>query len=131
MSNVQLGEFLRRRKDDGLYNAFAYFVRTRHYAYHPLLLELRDIEARRHLAAMTRDEVLDEALLGEYAERVTKWRKLVNKGRNWESTRTVALIDFMRAYLKNHTDDAFIIMDESVFFLDIVPVAIKKSFPID
>lgn len=37
----------------------------------------------------------------------------------------------MRAYLKNHTDDAFIIMDESVFSLDIVPVAIRKSFPID
>jgi hypothetical protein len=37
----------------------------------------------------------------------------------------------MRAYLNNHTDDAFIIMDESVFFLDIVPVAIRKSFPID
>ncbi|CAG7558413.1 unnamed protein product [Fusarium equiseti] len=133
MSDAQLDEFLRRRKDDGLYNAFAYLVRARHYAYHPLLLELRDIEARQHLAAMTRDEALDEALLGEYgyAERVAKWRKLVNKGRNWESTRTVALIDVMRAYLNNHTDDAFIIMDESVFFLDIVPVAIRKSFPID
>ncbi|RFN49402.1 global transactivator [Fusarium flagelliforme] len=116
MSNAQLDEFLRRRKDDGLYNAFAYSMRARHYAYHPLLLELRDIETRRHLASMTRDEALGEALLGEYAESVAKWRKLVNKRRNWESTRTVALIDVMRAHLKNHTDDAFIIMDESVFF---------------
>lgn len=77
MSNAQLGEFLRRRKDDGLYNAFTYFVRARHYAYHPLLIELRDIEARRHLAATTRDEALDEALLGEY----TEWQS----GASWSS----------------------------------------------
>ena len=117
MSNVQLDEFMRRRKGQGLQNTFAYFVRARHYAHHPALLLLRYIEERRHLAEMTRDQALDEVLVGQYAVKVAKWRKLVCQGRNWESTRTVASVDVMRAHLKNHTDDAFIDMDDSVLFL--------------
>ncbi|RBR19864.1 uncharacterized protein FIESC28_05470 [Fusarium coffeatum] len=129
LSNESLSQFLQERKAKRFEHAISHFVKARHYAYHPMLSQLHDIEEPIHLASWTRNETADESLLSQDKQRLAQWYQELNEGRNWESTRTVCLMGLVTQHLDANPDDAMVIMDESVFFLDIVQVAISKSFP--
>ncbi|KAL4727264.1 hypothetical protein ACLX1H_006170 [Fusarium chlamydosporum] len=62
------------------------------------------------------------------SEENREWYETVKEENNWRSERTSNLMTLVSLHRQGRPDDAFVVMDESVFFLDIVQVAISKYF---
>lgn len=69
------------------------------------------------------DEMDDQAL-----EQVAECRRQLGQGDNSLSRRVEAILDTMQQHLDFHPHDSFIIVDENVWFLDIVAIALKKTY---
>ncbi|GKU05768.1 global transactivator [Fusarium langsethiae] len=129
-SNLCFEEFEELKKRHSQSEKATYWgqlVKARQYAYHSMLVELYDIEAEAQLAAMKRDEAMDDVLGDQYQERIAKWHVEVKTGNNWRSERTLRLINLVQILIDMRPDDAMVIMDEGVFFLDIVEISVTKA----
>ncbi|XEU99122.1 hypothetical protein FSHL1_004409 [Fusarium sambucinum] len=131
-SNHHFDEFKRLRrmpkKDREEHHPWAKFVQARQCAYHPLLTQLHDIEQKSQIDAMRQDESADDIAEDQHQERLAKWYEAVKKGDNWMSDRTFRLMNLIASHRERYPDNAMVVMDESVFFLDIVEIAVSKYF---
>ncbi|RGP75402.1 global transactivator [Fusarium sporotrichioides] len=123
----ELEELKKRHSQSEKGTYWGQLVKARQYAYHSMLVELHDIEAEAQLAAMKRDEAMEDVLGDQYRERIAKWHVEVKTGNNWRSERTLHLINLVQILIDMRPDDAMVIMDESVFFLDIVEISVTKA----
>ncbi|KAH7179551.1 P-loop containing nucleoside triphosphate hydrolase protein [Fusarium flagelliforme] len=130
ISNMFLARFKQASELHEFDTYRTWFPRAKYFAYHPMLNQLHDIEDRIWLSSMVHSETTGEVFLEDQEEqRLAQWHREIIQGRNWESERTVRLIEIVNFHLNVRPDDAMVIMDESIYFLDIIEVAIRKSFP--
>ncbi|KAK2676361.1 SNF2, N-terminal [Fusarium oxysporum f. sp. vasinfectum] len=116
----------RNKKDDAA--GCAHHIEAQQYAYHPMLVQLK--VAHKGLTEYMRQEDTDDAppsdtdaqALAQVSERC----QLLEQGRNSLSRRVKVVLDTIRQHLDVRLDDSFTIADESVWFLDIVAIALMK-----
>ncbi|CVK93817.1 uncharacterized protein FMAN_03165 [Fusarium mangiferae] len=88
--------------------------------------------AHRGLIESMRQEDVDDAIPDEMddqaLEPVAEWRRQLEQGDNSLSRRVEAILDTMQQHLDLGPHESFIIVDESVWFLDIVVIALKKTY---
>lgn len=103
-------------------------VKAQQHAYHPLLVEIMHLERDALLAGINNDEAADNpASNGKEAQKLLKrWRKKLQKDENWRSARVDAVIDVFNRHRDMRPYDAVLIVDESVFFLDILEIALEN-----
>ncbi|KAF5599308.1 global transactivator [Fusarium pseudocircinatum] len=101
------GKAPRGKKDDG--TGWLHLIEAQQHAYHPMLVQLK----LAHRGLM---------------ESVAEWCRQLGKGDNSLSRRVEAILDTIQEHLDLRPDDSFIIVDESVWFLDIVAIALKKTY---
>ncbi|KAI7923635.1 global transactivator [Pyricularia oryzae] len=110
----------RNAKGVGLDN----LIRAVQHASHPMLIEVNDQDQQ--VSAETKeDEVVD--LDDENQRHVDEWFSRLSVDKNWRSARVDIIIDLVHKHIDVRPDDAILIMDESVYFLDILRVALEKS----
>lgn len=118
----------RPSKDQASTN-WASLVKAQQYANHPKLVEIMSYEREALVASIESDVNLD-AVLDEEAEQVlANWRNSLREDENYRSTRIDAVIDIIDQHRDRRPHDAFLIVDESVFFLDILEIAISCMDP--
>ncbi|KAF5564957.1 global transactivator [Fusarium phyllophilum] len=113
------------KKDDGA--GWLHLIEAQQHAYHPMLVQLK--LAHRGLVESMRQKDVDDAIPDDMdaqaLEQVAGWCQ------RWSKETTLCLqviLDTMRQHLDLRPDDSFIIVDESVWFLDIVVIALKKTY---
>lgn len=112
--------------DDAKWSAL---LEAQQHAYHPKLVEIIHIEKESRLRGMAGEEVSDELKDASDRQAVEAWRKTLAE-RAWKSARTLAVIDTINIHRDLYEDPthAFIIMDESEYFLDILEIALKNMY---
>ncbi|KAF5986100.1 global transactivator [Fusarium coicis] len=104
------GKASRGKKDHG--SGWLHLIEAQQYAYHPMLVQLK----------------LAYRGLMESLEQVAEWCRQLEQGDNSLSRRVETIFDTMQQHLDLRPGDSFIIVDESVWFLDIVAIALKKTY---
>lgn len=106
---------------------FGLLVRALQYAAHPGLTKIMKWERHQRLQAQTKsDGGNDEMLLSEEDEEVLeRWREEMRKNENWRSKRIDTILNIVNTHRDASPDDAIVILDESVFFLDLVQMALQ------
>ncbi|PNP85766.1 hypothetical protein FNYG_00822 [Fusarium nygamai] len=61
-------------------------------------------------------------------EQVAEWCRQLEQGDNSLSRRVETILDAMQQHPDLRPEDSFIIVDESMWFLDIVAIALKKPY---
>ncbi|KAF5619234.1 global transactivator [Fusarium tjaetaba] len=97
------------------------------HAYHPMLVQLK--LTHRGLMEFMRQEDVDDAIPDDQAlEQVAEWCRQLEQGDNSLSSRVEAILDTVRQHLDLYPEDSFVMVDESVWFLDIVAIALRKAY---
>ncbi|KAI6368047.1 hypothetical protein MCOR25_004730 [Pyricularia grisea] len=99
-------------------------IRAGQHASHPMLIEVNDQDQQ--VSAATREgEVLE--LDDENQRNVDQWFRRLSVDRNWRSTRVDFIIDLVHKHYDIRPSDAMVVMDESVYFLSILQLALQQS----
>ncbi|KAL2016391.1 hypothetical protein VTK56DRAFT_3813 [Thermocarpiscus australiensis] len=99
------------------------------YAYHPMLPEIMHIEKKAFLAGMESDEAVDNVGSDKKTqEKLVQWRQRLAEGQSWRSARVDVIIDVVNRSRDVRPDDAVLIVDESVYFLDILEIAFRNTY---
>nr|RBQ98575.1 hypothetical protein FVER53263_20036 [Fusarium verticillioides] len=106
-----------------------YLIQAQQFAYHPMLVELK-FEREALSRAMCRNEALENFENEDPAvtDQLVKWKEQLEKDENWLSRRVRVITDVVDQHKDRYPDHAFLIVDESIYFLDIVAVALKNRF---
>lgn len=129
LSKKARGKAPRRNKTDDA-ASWPYLIEAQQHAYHPMLVQLK--LAHRGLMKSMRQKDVDDAIPDEIDDQalkqVAEWRRQLEQGDNSLSRRVEAILDTMQQHLDLHLHDSFILVDESVWFFDIVAIALKKTY---
>lgn len=107
---------------------WAQLTKAQHYANHPRLVEIMQFER----SGMADDPSANDEIDKHGEETIKTWRDSLLQGENWRSARVDAILRVVNRHRHRRPDDAFVIMDESVYFLEIVQMALThSSTPID
>lgn len=110
------------RMDD----SWLFLTRASQYAYHPLLADVIELEKTALNKDLRGEEELD--LTEEERKVLRQWRAKLRKNQQWRSGRVDAIVNLFRKIQEEQPDAAVLIMDESVYFLDIVQIAFEETF---
>ncbi|KAF4502692.1 global transactivator [Fusarium agapanthi] len=119
--------FKKSRRPGSKLAGWKYLIQAQQYAYHPLLVELkfeRDALARE----MRRNEAIETYEDQAATDQLVKWKERLEKDENWLSRRVRVITDVVDQHKDRHPDHLFLIVDESIYFLDIVAIALKNRF---
>ncbi|KAH3951816.1 hypothetical protein HBH53_059490 [Parastagonospora nodorum] len=104
------------------------------HACHPRLVELMDFirysdeEKKRERRGEPTGEDADILYDAEHIAKWSEWRESLKANNNWESSRITAIIDAFNECRDRDPDCSVIIMDESVYFLDVVQIAFEAMY---
>ncbi|KAF5675721.1 global transactivator [Fusarium circinatum] len=88
--------------------------------------------AHKYLMEPMRQEDIDDAIPdnadAQPLAQVAEWCQYLEQGDNSLSRRVQAILNIVRQHLDFRPEDPFIIVDESLWFLDIVAIALKKIY---
>lgn len=114
-----------KAKADRKKAGFGALMAATHWANHPLLKEILRFEREARKADQPdRQLVLTE----EQKEYLEAWRGRLAEDWNWRSPKVDIIVDTVNRHRDWRPGDSFVIMDESVFFLDIVEIALSNMF---
>lgn len=102
-------------------------IKAEHMAYHPLLVEIIGLERDSLVRTLAGEDFEDAELEGEDLEQWREWRYRIRKGENWRSPRVDTIVNLALDNLEDQPDDGILIIDESIYFLDILEVAFANS----
>ncbi|KAG5781102.1 hypothetical protein H9Q73_005234 [Fusarium xylarioides] len=74
------------------------------------------------------DDAIPDDLDAQALEQIAEWCQQLEQGDNSLSRRVQAILDTMRQHLDRRPDDSLIIVDESVWFPDMMAIALKKTY---
>ncbi|RKK98132.1 hypothetical protein BFJ68_g9281 [Fusarium oxysporum] len=128
-SNDAYHMFKKARRPGSKLAGWKYLIQAQQYAYHPMLVELkfeRDALAR----AMRRNEAMETFEQGNEAatDQLVQWKKRLEQDENWLSRRVRVITDVVDQHKDQFPDHSFLIVDESIYFLDIVAIALRNRF---
>lgn len=108
---------------------FGRLIRAQQYANHPKLVDIIALDKEIMEQSVNDDNPAGDIELDTEAQEVLKnWRSGLEVDGNWKSSRVTAIADTVRKHHELRPQDAFIIMDESVYFLDIVRIALGREY---
>ncbi|KAM0327376.1 hypothetical protein ACHAPQ_007392 [Fusarium lateritium] len=113
----------RNAEEDG--DPLSLFIKARQYSYHLMLVLIHEVERAAQIAAIQGDENMD-SVEEQHQGVVAQWYQDMRQGDCWMSARTYRIVNVVHSHLQLRPDDAIVIMDESVFFLDIVETGFQK-----
>ncbi|KAF4499407.1 global transactivator [Fusarium agapanthi] len=109
---------------------WSHLIEGQQGAYHPMLVQLK--LAHKGLMKSMRQEDIGDAIPddadAQALAQVAGWCQHLEQGDHSLSRRVQAILDIVRQHLDFRPDGSFIIVDESVWFLDIVAIALKKTY---
>lgn len=105
---------------------FGALILATHWTNHPSLRDIMRFEREAMKKGM--DSADDLELSTHDQEFLQAWRGGLAKDQNWRSPRVDIILDTVNRHRDWRPDDAFVIMDESVFFLDILEIALSNTF---
>ena len=101
-------------------------IRAQQIAYHRRLADIMKLE-RKAMQQRQKNENKDvPELTDEDQKMLDTWRDDMTQGDNYRSPRIDTILDVVNRHRDVRPDDIIAIMDESVFFLDLVQIAINK-----
>ncbi|KAF5530049.1 global transactivator [Fusarium mexicanum] len=129
LSNESFQEFKRLSKSRSKAAGWKHLVAAHQYSYHPMSVELESDGLALELA-MRGKQATDEIEQGGEAatEQLINWRERLEADENWLSRRVEVILDVIRQHIDIYPDHSFLIVDESVYFLDILAIAFKKAY---
>jgi SNF2 family DNA or RNA helicase len=129
LSNESFQLFRKFSRPDSKTAGWKHLVTAQQYSYHPMLVELK-FERRALERAMRRNEAVDVIEQGDEAatDQLVKWRERLEADENWLSPRVQMVLDVVYRHQDRFPDHSFLIVDESVYFLDILAIAFKKAY---
>lgn len=127
MSKAKMSK--QERKDQKL-AGFGALMSATHWTNHPELKDIVQFERDPDQKTPNADEpdpsIMD--LSEQVQEDLRAWRAEIAKNWNWRSPRVDCIVDTVNRHRDLYPDDVLVIMDESVFFLDIIEIALTKMF---
>ncbi|KAF5603649.1 global transactivator [Fusarium pseudocircinatum] len=129
LSNESFQEFKRISKSESETAGWKHLAVAHQYSYHPMLAELKSDGLALELA-MCGDQAADVIEQGDEiaTDHLIKWRERLEVDENWLSRRVEVVLDVVYQHIDRHPDHSFLIVDESVYFLDILAIAFKKAY---
>ena len=118
-------------KDDSLAVKWSALVQAQQHAQHKDLVQIMSLERkafhRRNKASVgTIAANVDDEEDEEDHKKLKKWQQAIRQGHNYRSPRVNVIIDLINKIRDQRPDDAILVFDESVYFLDILAVALEK-----
>lgn len=108
---------------------FGALISATHWTNHPSLRNILRFEKRALNKRMNADEPGDNLdLSADDQDFLRNWQMSIAQNRGWRSPRVDVICDTVNRHRDWRPDDALIIMDESVFFLDIIEIALSNMF---
>lgn len=102
-------------------------VQAIQHAYHPKLVDIMEFERELRKRNESCDEAEDNLkLTPEQRKELARWRQELRKDNNWKSNRVDLIVAIIYRTRERSPDDAIVVMDESLFFLDVVQAALEK-----
>lgn len=100
-------------------------LRAQHLANHPRLIEIMAIESKtlKNEAIMQEQPDAQVVLSNAQEKALREWRTRLVEERAWRSARVDMIVDIVNRHRDWRPDDAFVVMDESICFLDILCIA--------
>lgn len=104
---------------------FASLFQAMQQTNHPKLIDIMAIERKSIVKNSIMQDVPDASLAldDDDEEALLAWRTELAQDRAWRSSRVDTIVDIVNRHRDWRTEDAFVVMDESVFFLDILDIA--------
>lgn len=125
MSKKKDADMSAKAKADRKKAGFGALMGATHWSNHPLLTDILSFEREPKKG----DEPDRQLVLTEQQkEYLAAWRGRLAEDWNWRSPRVDIIIDTVNRHRDWRPDDSFVIMDESVFFLDILEIALSNMF---
>lgn len=110
---------------------FDKLAKAQQYAYHPKLLEVAELELPVQGAIFEQQDAdnVDRRIHrnARAQAQLLQWRQELEQGENWRSPRVDKIIEVILFHHRHRPDDAIVITDESLFFLDIIELAISRA----
>jgi SNF2 family DNA or RNA helicase len=103
------------------YPPFKSLMKAFHHSRHPKLVDI--MKFTRLSVTRANDSTDDVLYTKEDIEKWEQWRDDLRRATNWQSSCIQALIDIFNRLRDLDPDSCVIILDESVYFLDIVQIA--------
>jgi SNF2 family DNA or RNA helicase len=103
------------------YPPFKSLMKAFHHSRHPKLVDI--MKFTRFSVTRANDSTDDVLYTKEDIEKWEQWRDDLRRATNWQSSCIQALIDIFNRLRDLDPDSCVIILDESVYFLDIVQIA--------
>ncbi|KKY29424.1 putative dna repair and recombination protein rad54 [Diaporthe ampelina] len=129
MSKKKKGKMSAKARAEEKNAGFGALISATHWTNHPSLRDILHFEKEAMKKSMYADEPADNLDLSVHdQEYLQAWRGEIAKNRNWRSPRVDIILDTVNRHRDWRPDDAFVIMDESVFFLDILEIALSNMF---
>ncbi|EWG45972.1 hypothetical protein FVEG_06600 [Fusarium verticillioides 7600] len=121
LSNESFQLFKKFWRPDSKTAGLKHLVAAHQYSYHPVLVELK-LEKHAFELAMRQNQALDVIEQGDEAaaDQLVKWRERLEADENWLSHRVEMILDIIYRHQDRFPDHSFLIMDESVYLLDIL-----------
>lgn len=108
---------------------FDALIKATHWANHHLLTGILEFEQRTWHKGINDDDLSDIIELDEDGEKkLREWREHIEKDFNWRSPRVDVIVDTVNNHRGLRQDDAIVVMDESVLFLDILAIAFTNMY---
>ncbi|KAF4452838.1 global transactivator [Fusarium austroafricanum] len=129
LSNESFLMFKKASRPGSRTAGWKHLVAAHQYSYHPMLVELK-FERHALERAMRRNQAVDVIEQGEEVatDQLIKWRMRLEADENWLSRRVQMILDVVDRHRDRYPDHSFLIVDESVYFLDIIATALKKTY---
>lgn len=104
-------------------------IKAEQLSYHPKLLEVAGLERVALKKSLAGNDEEDDPIDDHELRFLDQWRDELSRRNTWESPRINVILDQVHKNLKSRPDDGILILDESVYFLDIVEIAIGTLRP--
>ncbi|KAM0319440.1 hypothetical protein ACHAPQ_010348 [Fusarium lateritium] len=128
-SNESFQLFKKFSRPDSRTAGWKHLVAAHQYSYHPMLVELK-LERHALERAMRRNQAVDVIEQGDEVatDQLIRWRERLETDENWLSHRVQMILDVVDRHRDRYPDHSFLIADESVYFLDILGIALKNTY---
>jgi hypothetical protein len=122
------GKASRGKKDHG--TGWLHLIEAQQHAYHPMLVQLKLVYRvlMEYMRQQNVDDAIPDGMVDQALEQVAELCRQLEQGDNSLSRRVETIFDTMQQHLDLRPGDSFINVDESVWFLDIMAIALKKTY---
>lgn len=126
--STKMSKSEKKKSKDVIGAAWAALVKAQQEANHPMLTEIMRLERDSLLHGIQHEESLDAVHEEDDEEMLLEWRDKLKRDEKYRSARVDAVLDVINRHRDVRPTDTFLLLDESVYFLDIIEIAISEMY---